>query len=411
MKPPASRKYFIVDDDSTISALVETLLVNAGHSVSSCTSSVEALERITAEKPDVVIADIMLPVMDGFQLCKRIKSAPELTDVYVVMLSAKAYDFDRAYAQKMGADGYIVKPFNPLTLTDELEAIIASDMTLTYWGVRGTLPVPGHDTLRFGGNTSCVSIEVPNKPLLIFDAGTGIKNLSDSIFAAPKKRLSAKVFISHPHWDHINALPFFGPMYVPGNEFEILGPRHGDTTMRELISAQMDGIYFPITIREFSARIYFRDLGEETVKIDGITVRTMLLNHPGNCLGYRIEHHGRSVCYITDNELFLPDNPLYNANYVERLIEFCRGADLLITDTTYTDAEYTSKVTWGHSCVSQVVDLAHRAEVKTLHLFHHDPSQNDDAIDAKLDQARAALADLGSKTVCEAPAEGVTLKL
>lgn len=411
MSEPTSRQYFIVDDDPSMCTLVETLLENAGHAVTSCISSVEALERIVVEKPDVVIADIMLPDMDGFQLCKRIKSNPDLKGVRVVMLSAKAFDFDRTYARKMGADGYIVKPFKPATLVEELEAIISGDMTLTYWGVRGTLPVPGEGTLRYGGNTSCVTIEIPNKPLLVFDAGSGIKNLSDHIFASGVGRVTAKVFISHPHWDHINALPFFGPMYIPGNEFEVLGARHGDTTMRELISSQMDGVFFPITIREFGSRVYFRDLGEETIDVDGIKVRTMLLNHPGNCLGYRVEHGGKSVCYITDNELFLPDNPLYNLHYVEQLANFCRGADLLITDSTYTDEEYASKVTWGHSCVGQVANLAHRAEVKTLHLFHHDPSQNDDAIDAKLDQARAVLNQLGSDTVCEAPAEGSQVKL
>lgn len=401
------RSYFIVDDDPLIIALVTALLEDAGHTVASSTSSVEALERILVDKPDVVIVDIMLPVMDGFQLCKKLKANPDLPGMQVVMLSAKAYEFDRAYANKMGADGYITKPVSADTFVDQLDEIIAAGMTLTYWGVHGTLPVPGEGTLRYGGNTSCVTIEVPNKPLLIFDAGSGIKKLSDHIFASAKGRVTAKVFISHPHWDHINALPFFGPMYVPGNEFEVLGPRHGDTTMRELISAQMDGIYFPITMREFASRIYFRDLGEETIVIEGITIRTMLLNHPGNCLGYRIEVGGKSVCYITDNELFLPDHPTYNPSYVERLADFCRGADLLIADTTYTDAEYASKVTWGHSCVSQVADLAHRAQVKTLHLFHHDPDQSDDDIDAKLVAAREALAALGSNTVCEAPSEGL----
>jgi len=407
MSPQTKRSYFIVDDEPMIIALVTALLEDAGHTVRSSTSSVEALDLISVEKPDVVIVDLMLPVMDGFQLCKAIKTNPDLSAVKVVVLSAKTYDFDRAYANKMGADGYITKPVKQDTLLEQLEEIIKACMTLTYWGVRGTLPVPGAGALRYGGNTSCVTIEVPNKPLLIFDAGSGIKKLSDHIIASAKGRLTAKVFISHPHWDHINALPFFGPMYINGNEFEVLGPRHGDTTMRELISAQMDGIYFPITMREFASRIYFRDLGEETFEIEGIRIRTMLLNHPGNCLGYRVEVAGKSVCYITDNELFLPDNPSYNPGYVERLADFCRGADLLITDTTYTDAEYASKVTWGHSCVSQVASLAHRAEVKTLHLFHHDPDQDDDAIDAKLALVREALTALGSGVVCEAPSEGL----
>jgi len=411
MSHPVTRSYFIVDDDPGVIALVAVLLEEVGHTVTSSTSSVDALERILTEKPDVVIADIMMPAMDGFQLCKHIKSNPDLKGTRVVMLSAKAYDFDREYARKMGADGYIAKPINLATLVEDLESFISADMTLTYWGVRGTLPVPGEHSLRYGGNTTCVTIEIANKPLLIFDAGSGIKRLSDHILASGAGRLTAKVFISHPHWDHINALPFFAPMYIPGNEFEVLGARHGDITMREVISAQMDGIYFPITIREFGATVYFRDLGEETIELEGIIIRSMLLNHPGNCLGYRVEWAGKVICYITDNELFLPDNPMHNPDYVERLANFCRGADLLITDTTYTDEEYVSKVTWGHSCTSQVANLAHLAEVKTLHLFHHDPDQNDDDIDAKLKQARASLTRLGSDTLCEAPVEGSSIRL
>ena len=119
----------------------------------------------------------------------------------------------------------------------------------------------------------------------------------------------------------------------------------------------------------------------------GVSVKTMLLSHPGNCLGYRIEYHGRSICYVIDNELYLPESPFYNRAYVEKLADFVRDADILITDTTYTDQEYESKVGWGHSCVSQVIDLADRANVKALHLFHHDPDQYDDDIDDKLEVA------------------------
>ena len=145
--------------------------------------------------------------------------------------------------------------------------------------------------------------------------------------------------------------------------------------------------------------------------LDGIAVKTLLLSHPGNCLGYRVEYKGRSVCYITDNELFLPDSQQHNPHYVDRLTAFVSGTDALITDCTYTDSEYVTKVGWGHSCVGQVVDLAHRAKVETLYIFHHDPDQNDDAIDAKLQAAQDRLVSLGSDTRCEAPAETQVVKI
>jgi phosphoribosyl 1,2-cyclic phosphodiesterase len=226
-----------------------------------------------------------------------------------------------------------------------------------------------------------------------------------------RPRLEAKIFISHPHWDHINALPFFAPLFVPGNEFEILGAANGDKSMRDLISAQMDGLYFPITLKEFGARVFFRDLRQESIAFDDIVVDTMLLSHPGYCLGYRVRYNGRTICYITDNELYLNDHPAYNARYESELIRFVARADVLITDCTYFDAEYKAKVDWGHSCISKVAELAAAAEVKQLHLFHHDPDQDDTAIDRKLAEAKGMLAGFGSAVDCLAPAEGTRFNI
>jgi phosphoribosyl 1,2-cyclic phosphodiesterase len=159
-------------------------------------------------------------------------------------------------------------------------------------------------------------------------------------------------------------------------------------------------------MREFGAHVYFRDLQEGTYDIDGIEVKTMLLSHPGHCLGYRVNYRNRSICYITDNELFLPSSEFYSEEYVERLSQFVARTDTLIADATYTDGEYANRVGWGHSCVSRVVDLADRANAKTLYLFHHDPNQDDDAIDKKLATARDMLAKQESQATCVAPAEG-----
>ncbi len=181
--------------------------------------------------------------------------------------------------------------------------------------------------------------------------------------------------------------------------------------MRDLISAQMDDVYFPVTIREFASHVIFRDLVEETIQIGDIEVRTKLLSHPGQCLGYRVNYKGRSFCYITDNELYPPSSGSYNERYVSRLADFVRDCDILVADSTYTDDEYKTKIDWGHSPLSQVVDLAHRAEVRRLHLFHHDPDQSDDAIGDKLATAQRLLAALGSATQCLAPAEGDSFEI
>ena len=403
--------FCVIEDDEANLDLMTMMLEHAGHRVFPVQDSNLALDVIRQHKPDCVITDLMMAGLDGFELCKLIRQQPALEATRLIVVTAKSYDFDKRRSLQLGADGFIRKPFDPMTFVDQVQHIVADKLVLAFWGVRGTLPVPGQKSLRYGGNTNCVSLEFPRGDLFIFDAGTGITELSGALLGRGPGRIAAKIFISHPHWDHINALPFFAPLYMQGNEFEICGASHGGITTRELISAQMDGVYFPITLKEFAARVYFRDLDEGDHDFDGITVRTKLLDHPGQCLGYRIEYQGRAVCYITDNELFLESHANHNAHYVAQLTAFIEGAEVLITDCTYTDAEYTSKVGWGHSCLSEAVDLAHAAQIGTLFLYHHDPSQSDSDIDAKLEFAQRRLAGLGSSTQVTAPAEGQTVKI
>ncbi len=404
-------KFYAVDDEPVVLSLLERILGGAGHSVVSTSSPLHALEQIPLLRPDCVIIDLMMPEMDGFELCHRLRRIPELAATKIIVLSSKSYDFDRRRARELGADGYIVKPIRVDSLLASIEEFVSNRIALTYWGVRGTLPSSGPHTLRYGGRTSCVGIAVGGEPLYIFDCGSGIKKISDRIMGAAQRRFSGRIFISHTHWDHINAVPFFAPLYVPGNRVEIYGPLQGELTIERAVCAQMDGAYFPITIREFGAQVVYRDLREETLDFGAVKIDTMLLKHPGTCLGYRFRCHGRTICYVTDNEFYLPADPRRDERYLNRLADFVRGADLLITDATYRDHEYPSKVDYGHSCVGEVASFAVRAEVKRLHLFHHDPDQSDDDIDCKLEEARAHIARLGGALECDAPGEGAEVIL
>ncbi len=404
MLPKSS--FCIVEDDRAVSHRISSILSEAGHSVTVAATSVEAFDTIAQSAPDCILVDILLPHIDGYDFCRRVRQDPRLRRTKIVVMSTKPYEADRREAIAMGAAGYILKPIRD-NLLALLEEILLDRVELHYWGVRGTLPVPGRGTLRYGGNTSCVTMSFGSDGLFIFDAGSGIKELSDHLMQK-KARINGHLFISHCHWDHINALPFLAPLYTPGNELEIMGPPNGDRRMLKLISDQMDGVYFPVTIREFGSRVSFRDLREEQMLIEGMMVETMLLSHPGACLGYKVSFGNTSLCYVTDNELFPEDTPQHDPRYVEKLADFVRGADILITDSTYTDEEYQKKIGWGHSCLTEVAKLAHRAQVKKLHLFHHDPAQSDDAIDRKRSLTQAVLDSLGSDTICEAPAEGDT---
>ena len=276
----------------------------------------EASELLTqAEKSPVtaVIVDLLYSLSDPLSIVQRLAESPLDHRPRLIAISDKPYEFDRNRAINLGVDAYFIQPVKRENFLHQVESLLHDFVRVQFWGVRGTLPVPGPSSIRYGGNTSCVSMEFARGQHFVFDAGSGIRLLSDHLMKTPR-RLQTKIFISHPHWDHINALPFFTPLYVQGNDIEILGASHADISMRELMSAQMDGVYFPVNFTEFAARVYFRDLTEETIDVHGIKVSTTL-SHPGNCLGYRAEYSGRKLCYVTDNELY----PDYTAHYNERI--------------------------------------------------------------------------------------------
>lgn len=402
----AETSFVIIDDDLVAADIQRILLEKQGHKVQVSLDASNAVEFVTRTRPDILLIDIMMPNIDGLEVVRRLRLVPELRGLKIIVVSSKSYPADRDRALAMGADGMILKPANPATFVSEVLALAANNIDITYWGLRGTLPRPGKKSLRYGGNTTCVSLEMPRGQFFIFDAGSGLAELSRHIMATRNGTLSAKIFISHPHRDHIKALPMFVPLYIPGNEFEIMGPGQGALTMREMVAAQMDGIYAPIPLRHFGAQVRYRNLSEEEFLVGDVRVSTLLLAHPGNCLGYRIALGERVFCFVTDNELYQKGMPGYDASFVEKLTEFVRGADILLTDVTYNDETYKGRVNWGHSGTSEVAAVAHAAGVKELQLMQHDPEQTDDDIDLKLAETRAALDVLGSSVACTAPAEG-----
>lgn len=398
--------FLVVDDDKSTADFNASLLEKSGHEVTVFSSSKEALNLVATLSPDCIVSDLMMPELDGLALYQEVKKLELPKQPAFVILTSKVFEFDRRRAFEMGVDGYLNKPARPETFVSDLLEIINKEMIVEFWGVRGTLPVPGESTLQYGGNTNCVTLSIAKKNYFIFDAGSGIKRLSNHLLKQKRFPLSAKIFISHPHYDHINGIPFFVPLYMKGNDFEFLGAPFGDINLEKIISGQMDSVYFPITVKEFSAKISYHDLGEETFNIDDIQIQTQLLNHPGKCLGFRVQYNNKVFCYVTDHELYLENTPYYNQFDTDRLIKFIYEADVLVIDTTYTDAEYAAKIGWGHSCVSRVADVADQAKVKLLCLYHHDPDQTDKEINFKLKEANDILQSKQSATRCIAPKEG-----
>ncbi len=292
-------------------------------------------------------------------------------------------------------------------------------MLVRFWGVRGSIPVPGPDTVEFGGNTSCIEVRT-GKGLFVLDAGTGIRGLGMSLLSQPGP-LKLHLFITHTHWDHINGFPFFVPIYAPGNSIDVYGPRnlHSETGIKDVLTLQMDYSYFPVRTSELSATIEYHDLDEGTFEAEDARVTTKFLNHPVYMLGYRIESGGKTVVYTGDFEpyhnVFTKEEESRIFEVVEhanrRAVELARDADVLIADAQYTLEEYEKKRGWGHSAVEHSVDLAVRARAKNLVLFHHEPTRKDADLRALEERVKRDVAERNLPiTVCAAR-EGMTIEV
>jgi phosphoribosyl 1,2-cyclic phosphodiesterase len=259
-----------------------------------------------------------------------------------------------------------------------------SDFTIRFWGVRGSLPCPGTATKRYGGNTPCIEVRCGRR-LIILDAGTGLRELGDAL-VAEGGAIDADLFLTHCHYDHVIGIPFFAPFYDPQHKFRMwAGNLLPDFQLKGVIQGMMSEPLFPIGVDAFKAEIDFRDFrsGEAIAPGDGVTIRTVALNHPGGATGYRIDFGGKSFSYITDNEW-------RRDSHDAPLVSLAKGTDLLVYDTAYTEDEIESKKGWGHSTWRDGVCLADAAGAGTLCLFHHAPEHDDNAMDALAAEARAA---------------------
>jgi phosphoribosyl 1,2-cyclic phosphodiesterase len=272
--------------------------------------------------------------------------------------------------------------------------------------------------VEYGGNTSCIEIRAKGE-LIILDAGTGLRLLGRQLSEEFKDQpLNITLLLTHTHWDHIQGLPFFQPIYQPQNRVRILGyegARHG---LSNVLSSQMENPYFPVALRELPANLQIEELKEMKFSIGRVRVEACFANHPGICVGYRLYTGETSIAYFPDNE------PHYVANggdqkasleYVQgqerKMITFLRGTDILIMDAQYDRDEYAKHIGWGHACIDDVVTLALKAEVKKLFLFHHDPDHDDAKISEMADSARKLVKTLNGKMQVEAAREGLVLEL
>src|SRR6266571_4372357 len=301
-----------------------------------------------------------------------------------------------------------------------MSAASESSTRLKLWGVRGSIPVPGPATVRYGGNTTCAEVRADGE-IIVLDAGSGIRELGLALENEFGSRpIDLSLLITHVHWDHIQGFPFFVPSYNDKNKIQIFGYDGTGGGLCEILKGQMATPFFPVALYDLPGKIKIEKLETMDFKIGKVRVRSRFMNHPGVCVGYRLFTSKGSIAFLPDHEpydafkLHSAESHLLSLEQTQKraredraeLVKFLQGSDILILDTQYTDEEYQAHVGWGHGSLSTGVTLALDAQVRKLVLFHHDPNHDDAMVDEMVKQARTLVTKRGKKLEVVAAREG-----
>jgi phosphoribosyl 1,2-cyclic phosphodiesterase/CheY-like chemotaxis protein len=437
----------LIDDDDELREALGAYLAQRGWEVHNAADGDSGLELARQLRPEAILCDMYMPCGNGFRVCSAIRQQPELRDVFIIGMSGNMFDDTRKNALEAGANEFMLKPLQPRPLLDLLEGVAARQAAVVspaapappvipdrpatggnfvrFWGVRGSIPTPGPSTIRYGGNTACVEVRADGE-ILVLDAGTGIRPLGAELTREFKDQpLSLSILITHTHWDHVQGFPFFAPAYHPRNRIHIHGFEGAWKNLEGVFSGQMESPYFPIGLKQMPGNIVFDELREMEFRVGRVGAQAAFINHPGVTVGYRLNTSSGSVAYLPDHESCFrmrslagggrapatPEELAFARREDEKTLRFLQGVDVLITDAQYDLEEYGSRVGWGHSCVDDTVEMAVRAGVGHLFLFHHDPAHDDAKIDAMVAHAREVAAWHGGKVRIDAAQEGLKVPL
>jgi phosphoribosyl 1,2-cyclic phosphodiesterase/ActR/RegA family two-component response regulator len=430
----------LIDDEPVIREMLVRHLEALGWRVLEADNGDDGLALVATYRPAAVLCDLLMPGTTGFNVCRTIRARrDELGDVTIIVTTGSSFPVDRQSALEAGANHFLVKPVSPKQVAEILSKIPlppepatsdaphlpADSAIVRFWGVRGSIATPGPDTVRYGGNTTCVEVRVGGD-IVVLDAGTGIRLLGASLrreFAG--RPVTVQLLLTHTHWDHIQGLPFFGPVHDRGSLVNVLGYEGAKQSLLKTLSSQMDSAVFPIGMHQLAGNIIVRELHELEFRAGHVPVQANFSNHPGVTLGYRLCTPGGGVVFMPDTEIMPYPRPRparqqagaeedpegFNTYKNQLLAEFAKDAELFICDAQYTAEEYEHRIGWGHSCFEDTVRLAIQAGVKHLILFHHDPTHDDAMIDRLVAAARALAAAEGSALQIDAAAEGMEITL
>lgn len=438
------KSVLIIDDDKVFRTLMARTLVESGWEVIEAEDGEEGLKLTLEKQPEIVICDLHMPRSNGFHFCRNIRSRRDMAGrIKIIITTGSAYATDKITALESGADAYLEKPIRMSELMRQLTDWVESGSSRTpsaelassssrieqtvvrFWGVRGSIACPGPSTVYYGGNTSCVEVRSGDQ-IVVLDAGTGIRALGLALEREFKDQpLDLAVLISHTHWDHIQGFPFFVPAYLSKNRIRLIGFEGARRGLESVLSSQMESPYFPVSLSQMSGNITIQEQREMNFTVGTIPVQAQFVNHPGVCVGYRLDTPGGAVAYLPDNEPYqrlkvqrIGMKPGEATEVLEfarsqdqKIIDFVREVDVLIIDAQYNDEEYRTRAGWGHGCVDDVVAIALIAKVKRLILFHHDPDHDDAFITRMVEWARQLVAFAGEQLQVDAAREGLEIVL
>lgn len=279
-------------------------------------------------------------------------------------------------------------------------------MLIRCWGARGSIPVSGPEYIKYGGDTTCIEIRTKSDDLIIIDAGSGIRKLGKKLIAEGRKAFS--LLFTHAHWDHLLGFPFFEPIYQPESRINIYGCNFMGDSIKATLSPTMKPPHFPVHYEDISADMTHLDACAASFVVGSVQVSTIALSHPNQGVGYKFLEDGKSMVFLTDNELLYPHD---GAPAYEDFLAFCEGTHLLIHDAEFSRDLYEARVSWGHSCYEDALALARQAGVKMLGLFHHNQDSADERVDSYLAHCRQLINKSGAKLDCLALYQGWEMEI